>query len=367
MEIANEYRHFDANELNDFVSRIFCEKGFGKSDALLCSQVLIAADLRGIDSHGVARLSGYCRLIDIGRINPKPNIKVLRNKGINCSIDADAAIGLVSAPFAMDIALDKLEIMGGGFTTICNSNHFGIAAYHAMKALSFDAIGFSMTNASPLVSPARGKERMLGTNPICLAVPANLQIPFVLDMATSTAANGKLEIASRKKQEIPLGWLMDQNGHASVNPNELKNKGNLLPLGSDKDGGVHKGYGLSAWVDIFSGVLSGANYGPWVPPFVSFLNPIANQPGKGLGHFVGAWAIDGFMEPKTFKARMDHWIKRFKESTPIDTHEPVIIPGELEHNQQINRLKNGIPLHTEVIADLKVLAKSLKTTFIHEK
>ncbi len=360
MEAKNEFQLCDANLLADFVKDIFLANGFNIQDAETCSNVLLAADLRGIDSHGVARLEGYCRLIEAKRINPRPKMKIVRERGVNFSIDADAAIGLVAAPFAMQLVINKLEGLGAGFAAIGNSNHFGIAGYHAMMALEHNAIGFSMTNASPLVSPARSKERMLGTNPICIAIPTGKEIPFVLDMATSTAANGKLEIASRKNTEIPLGWVTDANGNPSKNPNELKNKGNLLPLGSTDDTGIHKGFGLSAWVDIFSGVLSGANYGPWVPPFVSFLQPLADLPGKGLGHFVGAWSVDGFMEVDEFKSRMDHWINRFKNSAAIDPNKPVLIPGEPEHFENLKRKVDGIPVHEKVIQDLAVLSQKYK-------
>jgi len=360
MATKREFQLCDPTKLHALVTNIFLKNGFSSKDAVQCSNVLLAADLRGIDSHGVARLEGYCRLIKAKRINPTPKMRIVRERGVNFTIDADAAIGLVSAPFAMNKVIDKLGSMGAGFAAIGNSNHFGIAAYHAMMALEHQAIGFSMTNASPLVSPARGKERMLGTNPICVAIPTGNEIPFVLDMATSTAANGKLEIASRKNATIPYGWLTDAEGQKSNNPNELKNKGNLLPLGSDEDTGVHKGYGLSAWVDIFSGVLSGANYGPWVPPFVSFLQPLTNLPGKGLGHFLGAWSVDGFMEYSEFTDRMDHWINRFKQSTSIDQSKPVLIPGEPEHYEAINRKAMGIPVHEKVIAELAILAADFK-------
>jgi len=360
MATKKEFQLCDATKLHSFVTDIFLKNNFNTKDAEQCSNVLLAADLRGIDSHGVARLEGYCRLIEAKRINPQPKMKVVRERGVNFTLDADAAIGLVAAPFAMHKVIDKLGTMGAGFAAIGNSNHFGIAGYHAMMALEHQAIGFSMTNASPLVSPARGKERMLGTNPICVAIPTGKEVPFVLDMATSTAANGKLEIAARKDIDIPYGWLTDVDGNKSRNPNELKNKGNLLPLGSHDDTGVHKGYGLSAWVDIFSGVLSGANYGPWVPPFVSFLQPLANLPGKGLGHFLGAWSVDGFMEYNEFTGRMDHWINRFKHSISIDKDKPVLIPGEPEHYEAISRKANGIPVHQKVIADLEILASQYK-------
>ena len=243
-------------DLRNFVTEVFLAKGFSDENAATAADVLLMADLRGIDSHGVARLSGYLRLIDAGRINPNPRFQLTHRKKTIAALDADGSIGLISAPYAMKAAIEMGAEYGSGWVGISNSNHFGIAAYHAMMALEKRMIGFSMTNASPLVTPARGSERMLGTNPICVAIPAGEKPAFVLDMATSAAANGKLEIAERLGKELPEGWVMDKNGNAERNPSGLKNGGMLLPLGSDADHGAHKGYGLGSWVDIFSGVLT---------------------------------------------------------------------------------------------------------------
>lgn len=354
----NQTTLISSEDLFSFLKSVFEANDFSPEHAAQSAEVLIAADLRGIDSHGAARLEGYCRLIKAGRINPQPNIKITKSRGVNFTLDADGAIGLVSAPWAMEEVKKRTELHGAGFAAIGNSNHYGIAGYHAMKALEFDAIGFSMTNASPLVSVAGGKERMLGTNPIAIAVPAGKQQPFVMDMATSAAANGKLQIASRKEEPIPTGWATDQEGNESTDADALKSGGNLLPLGSTMKNGVHKGYGLGAWVDIFSGVLSGANFGPWVPPFVSFLQPLANLPGKGLGHFVGAWAIDGFMDVDEFKHRMDLWITRFKESVPVDSKNPVLVAGEPEMLNYNDRINKGIPLNNKVLKEILQIGES---------
>jgi LDH2 family malate/lactate/ureidoglycolate dehydrogenase len=225
-------------------------------------------------------------------------------------------------------------------------------------ALEKDYIGMAMTNASPLVAPTFSKERMLGTNPICYAIPAGEEEPFILDMATSAAANGKLEIAERKNKPLPHGWLEDKAGQPSDKPSDLKGGGYLLPLGSDIDHGSHKGYGLGALVDILSGVLSGANFGPWVPPFVAFLPVLPDLPGKGIGHFVGAMDIDGFIDTAEFKNRMDQWIRRFKTATPIQAEQKVIIHGAPEATLYKERLNSGIPIIDKVCNDLTELAKT---------
>ena len=349
----------DYKQLKQFVSSVFESIGCPEQDADLAAHVLVSADARGIDSHGVARLSGYVRLWEKKRINATPNIRIVHETPTTATIDGDAGLGLVVAPFAMKVAIEKAEKYGSGWVAVKNSNHFGIAGYHSLMAVEKDMIGISMTNASPLVAPTYANERLLGTNPMCYAFPAGKYPPVIVDMATAAAANGKLEIAQRANKDVPEGWIQDKDGNSSINPNELKNGGSLLPLGSDKDHGSHKGYGLSATVDILSAVLSGANYGPWVPPFVAFLEPSANPVGEGLGHFFGAMRVDGFRPAQDFKDHLDNWIERFKSAKTIDPNKKVIIPGEPEYNFEQERKLSGIPIIDVVVNDLNELANKL--------
>src|SRR5215213_2472830 len=321
---------FSYGQLFDFAKAVFEKIGSDEKDAVLATRVLLSADLRGIDSHGIARLSGYIRLWDAKRVNACPEIKILHQTPSTATVDGDSGLGLVVAPRAMQMAIDKAKQVGTGWVSVQNSNHFGIAAFHAMMALQEDMIGICMTNASPLVAPTFSIERLLGTNPICVAVPAGEQPPFVADLATTTAANGKLEILQRKSGVAPLGWIQDKHGRPSTDPHELKAGGALLPLGGDRDHGSHKGYALGAVVDIFSAVLSGANYGPWVPPFPAYVPMPEDMPGEGIGHFFGAMRIDGFRPADEFKQHMDHWIERFRSAKPIDENQKVLIPGDPE-------------------------------------
>lgn len=346
--------------LRAFTQQAFLAMGCPPDDAALAADVLLAADLRGIDSHGVARLPGYVRLWQRQRINATPNITAVWETPTTATVDGDAGLGLVVAPRAMDIAMAKAREYGTGWVAIRNSNHFGIAAYHALKAVSEDMIGFAVTNASPLVAPTFSRERLLGTNPICYAFPAGNFPPLVVDMATSAAANGKLEIAERAAKPIPEGWVLTHEGEPTTDPTALKKGGVLLPLGSDYNHGSHKGFGLSAVVDILSGVLSGANYGPWVPPFVAFLEPAPNPPGQGIGHFVGAMRVDGFRPADAFKTHIDTWIKRFKEAERIDKSQSVVIPGEPEYEMTIQRKKEGIPVVKQVWEALEALSEQLQ-------
>ncbi|ASU36438.1 malate dehydrogenase [Mucilaginibacter xinganensis] len=331
--------------------------GCSDEHASLAADVLLQADLRGIDSHGVARLIGYVRLWESKRINTNPKITIVHETPTTATVDGDAGLGLVVAPFAMRLAIQKAGQYGSGWVSVRNSNHFGIAGYHSLLAVEKEMIGIAMTNASPLVAPTYSNERLLGTNPMCYAFPAGKYPPVVVDMATSAAANGKLEIAQRAGKPVPEGWIQDAKGNYTTDPHALKSGGSLLPLGSDKEHGSHKGFGLSAVVDIFSAVLSGANYGPWVPPFVAFLQPPADPVGLGIGHFVGAMRVDGFRPVDEFKIHMDNWIGRFKSASTIDPDQKVIIPGEPELEAAKERKTKGIPLVDAVVADLNGLAK----------
>ncbi len=348
---------FSYQQLSAFTKNIFLAIGCSEEHATLATEVLLSADLRGIDSHGVARLSGYVRLWQASRINANPQIKIIHETPSTAVVDGDRALGLVVAPFAMQLAIEKAKQVGTGWVSVQNSNHFGIAGYHAMMALKQDMIGMAMTNASALVAPTFSKERMLGTNPIAVAVPSGEEDPFVADFATTTAANGKLEILQRKHADAPEGWIQDQDGNLTIDAHALKHKGALLPLGSDKEHGSHKGYALGSIVDIFSAVLSGANYGPWVPPFPAYVPMPENQPGKGLGHFLGAMRIDAFRPAEVFKKDMDQWLKRFREAKPIDESQKVLVAGDPERLFEKERMENGIPLLSSVVEDLTQLGQ----------
>lgn len=344
------------DRLYRFTYDVFKSMGCSEEHAATATRGLIAADIRGIDSHGVARLSGYVRLWEAGRVNADPTIRVVHETPSTAVVDGDAGLGLVVAPFAMQVAIDKAKVAGTGWVSVRNSNHFGIAGHHAMMALEQDMIGMAMTNASALVAPTFSVERMLGTNPIAVAIPAGEQPPFVADFATTTAANGKLEILQRKQGEAPLGWVQDQQGYPSTDASILKKQGALLPLGSDRDHGSHKGYALGSIVDIFSAVLSGASYGPWAPPFPAYVPMPENMPGEGLGHFFGAMRVDAFRPANEFKQHMDNWISRFRMARPATGHEKVLIPGDPEREMESIRMKEGIPLVDSVVAELEQLA-----------
>jgi len=354
MEKIFSYAH-----LLNFTEAIFRQIGCSPDDATIAAKTLLSADLRGVDSHGVARLTGYVRLWEAKRVNATPAMKVMHETPSTAVVDGDSGLGLVVAPYAMKVAIEKAKNVGTGWVSVQNSNHFGIAGFHAMMALENDMIGIAMTNASALVAPTFSTERMLGTNPICVAIPAGKESAFVADLATTTAANGKLEILQRKNLDAPTGWIQDKEGNISTDAHALKNGGALLPLGGDREHGSHKGYALGAVVDIFSAILSGANYGPWVPPFPAYVPMPENMPGKGIGHFLGAMRIDAFRKADEFKEHMDNWIQRFRSAKTVPGEESVLIPGDPEREMEKERLETGIPLLQVVVEDLQNLGKKL--------
>ena len=363
MTDEREFYVFSADDLKDFSARVFMHFGIGENDAKQAADVLARSDLRGIDSHGVARLHTYFDMLSLGRINPKPNIKIVREKISVVTVDGDNGLGLVVGPKANEIAMEKAEKYGSGWVSVCHSNHFGIAGYYPLKALERDLIGWAMTNSTKLVAPLWGAERMLGTNPIAIAFPGYKEPPIVIDMATSAAAYGKIEIALRKKTQLPRGWIIDKEGRMATDPKEMVHGGALLPLGSDRESGGHKGYALAAMVDILCCVLSGANWGPFAPPFALRQEIPTRSVGKGIGHFFGAMQIDGFIDKEEFKKQIDEWIQVFRSAKPAPGTSGPLIPGDPEREAEAVRSKEGIPLLKPVVDDLLEISQKTGIPF----
>jgi L-2-hydroxycarboxylate dehydrogenase (NAD+) len=357
-------QRFSATGLSNFAIEVFQHFGVPAQDAKTASEVLILSDLRGIDSHGVARLHTYFDMLSLGRINPKPNIRIVRERKSVCTVDGDNGLGLVVGPKANAIAMDKAEEFGSGWVSVCNTNHYGIASYYSLEALKRDMLGWSMTNSTKLVAPLWGAERMLGTNPISIAFPGHKNKPIIIDLATSAAAYGKIEIAKRKGSTVPRGWIINKEGDMTEQPEDMIDGGALLPLGSQRELGGHKGYCLSAMVDILTSVLSGANWGPFAPPFALRQEIPERSVGKGIGHFFGAMQIDGFMDVDEFKSRIDEWIEVFRNTKPVKGQQAVLIPGDPEHEAEEIRREEGIPLIQSVIDDLLDISKKSGISFV---
>lgn len=339
-----------------FVYTLLKKIGSTDNDAKVVADVLLAAELRDIPSHGLLRIIDYVSMYEKGRIKANPNVQCVHETPSTAVIDGDKGFGMVVGVQAMNKAIEKAKNCGTGWVSVRNSNHFGIAGYFSMMALEHDMIGIAMTNANPTVAPTFAVERLLGTNPISVSIPAGKYPPFVADFATTPIARGKLDVMHKKGQTAPIGFVQDKLGLPSTDPSIVAKGGAIVPLGGDKEHGSHKGYCMSAVVDIFSALLSGANFGPFVPPIVSFLPFIENTDGLGTGHFFGAMRIDAFQSVDDFKLRMDNWISTFKNAKAAEGQEKVIIPGEPEREMEAKIMKEGIPVIDAVMKDLITVA-----------
>jgi L-2-hydroxycarboxylate dehydrogenase (NAD+) len=348
---------FSFASLREFTTAVFKHCNVPHDDAVLAADVLAYSDEHGIDSHGIARLKTYYDLLKIDRINPNPVISIVREKASVATIDGDNGLGLVVGPKCMEIAMKKAHEHGSGWISVRNTNHYGAAGYYPVMALKQDLIGLSMTNTTAGVAPFLGAEKMLGTNPIAIAFPGFNEPPVLIDFASSTVSYGKVEIANRKGEPVPLGWCLDKNGEATNNPADMINGGALLPLGSDVNGSGHKGYCLASMVDILTAVLSGANWGPFAIPFAIHVAPLEKQVGKGIGHFFGAFDIDGFRDKTEFKKEIDEWIHTMRSTRPQPGAEAVLIPGDPERIAYQQRKVDGIPVNKEVVKSLRIIAE----------
>lgn len=358
-----EVKVVGAERLKEFASRVFRQFGVGQGEAEEAAAILSQADLRGIDSHGIARLHAYSRMLDCGRINPAPEIRIVRETPGTATVDGDNGLGLVVGPWANRLGLDKAEAVGTSWVAVRGSNHFGIAGYYVMEALGRDQIGWAMTNTTKIVAPLWGAERMLGTNPIAIAFPGSEEPPIVIDMASPAAAFGKIEMAIREEKPIPEGWAIDRNGQPTIDPGGMANGGAMLPLGSTRDRGGHKGYCLGAMIDILSGVLSGANWGPFTPIFTTDFEDPPRTVGIGLGHLFGAMRIDAFVEVDEFKRQIDDWIRTFRKTKPAPGTNGPIIPGDPEREAEAERRESGIPLGAAVVEDLREVSQMTGVPF----
>ena len=346
-------------DLTEFCLRVFRKLGVPEEDARITSEVLVIADLRGIGSHGVARLRRYVDGLRSGMMVTHPEVKVVRETPATALIDAGAGLGQPVSHQAMLKAIQKATEAGAGFVTVRNSNHYGIAGYYAMMALEHDCIGMSMTNADVLVVPTFGRDARLGTNPIAVAAPANRERPFVMDMATSTVPRGKLEVYDRLGKPLPAGWATDERGvgtddaHRVLENFKQRAGGGLLPLGGEGElFSGHKGYGLALWVDVFCAVLSGAAYATLVYPRTPGGKPLP----ANLGHFFGAWRVDAFRPADEFKADMDDLQKLLKNTPKAEGQDRIYIHGEKEYEMTERYRRQGIPLNPKVADDLKAIA-----------
>jgi len=348
---------FKAEDLKSYASRFLMSFDVPQEDAKIMADVLIAADLRGVDSHGIIRLhSYYGTRLQRELIDPLSSTTVVRETLVSLALDGGNGLGPVVAHRAMLRCIEKAEQSGIAIVTVHNSNHFGIAGYYAMMALPHDMIGVSLTNSQPLVAPTYGRTAMLGTNPIAVAVPTGTERPYVLDMATSIVPIGRVKVYSKSGEKIPAGWGMDKVGKSTEDPDAVIADGALFPLGGTDIMRGYKGYGLALLVDILSGVLSGAAFSTAVG------NP--SNPGRAdVGHFFMAIKPDLFRPVDDFKQGMDELIQRMKEAPKILDHDRIYIHGEKEFEHAERCAVEGVPVLAPVVDSLVEIGDQIGVPF----
>jgi LDH2 family malate/lactate/ureidoglycolate dehydrogenase len=355
-----------AEPLTIFCQRAFQAIGVSPGDAALTAEVLVTANLRGTDSHGVARLRRYVDGLRQGVMRAHPEVRSLHETPLTALLEGDGGLGQPIGVRAMRLAIAKAEAQGAGFVAVRNSNHYGIAGYYAMMALEHDLIGLSLTNSGCYVVPTFGREAILGTNPISVAVPTGQERPFLLDMSTAVITLGTLEVYNRRDQELLAGWATNAQGESTTAPEEvlynLANRagGGIMPLGGiGEEHGGHKGYGLAMLVDILCGVLPGAGYLDHI-----YLKDEDGRPlPANVGHFFGALRIDAFRPLIDFQAMMDVFIQRARSSAKAKGQSRIFIHGEKEFEMAEERQREGIPLGPRVVASLREIASELNLEF----
>ncbi|MDR4989256.1 MAG: Ldh family oxidoreductase [Bacteroidales bacterium] len=350
---------YKASFLKELVVSLLMQCEVKAADAAMVADVLVAAELRDIPSHGLLRLPDYIRMLRSGRINAGARPVTIHESPSTLTLDGDNGLGPMVSARAMELAIAKAEHAGTGWVAVCNSNHFGIAAYYAMMALPHRMIGLCVTNANPLVAPTFSAEGMLGTNPLAVAVPAKTEPPLVADFATAVIARGKVDLLHKQGLPIEEGFLQDNKGRVSTDPGVLTRGGSILPLGSSRKFGSHKGYCMAAIIDVFSSILSGANFGPFVPPSVAWLPLKENLSGKGTGHFFGAMRVDAFRPASEFLSGMDDWIQSYRRAKPALGQKKVLIPGDPEREAEQRNQKKGIILKEAVKKQIEALCGEL--------
>jgi LDH2 family malate/lactate/ureidoglycolate dehydrogenase len=315
---------------------LFVAVGMSDADAERAADVLIYADLRGIDSHGVSNMFPfYVQWLSSGFLNPKPTPSVVREAPATATIDDDRGLGLATSHAAMASAIERARDYGVGSVAVRNSGHFGAAAYWASMALEHDMIGLAVTIGGLQVAPTHGARAMVGLNPISLAAPAASEPPFVFDASMSSVAGNKIRIARRLGAKVAPGWIAHADGTPIMEEADVPDQFLMLPVGGTREIGSHKGYGLAVIVDILAGILSGTGPG--------FLH------GGQVAHHFTAWRIDAFRDVDEFKADMDALLRGLRECPPAPGEDRVLYAGLPEWETKQDREVNGIPYHPDVL------------------
>lgn len=347
--MTEQERIYPAKRLEAFCASALAAMGLPPTDAALCAARMIDADLRSVDTHGIFRLNHYSQRIKAGGINLDPNVHTVRENAVTALVDGDNGMGHLVMNFATELAIRKAQASGLAWVGTFNGNHAGAGAVYSSMPVANDMIGMYMTVANANhMAPWGGIELILGTNPISIAIPAGIEPPIVLDIATTMTSYGKVKLAAQKGESIPVGWMIDRKGQPLTDPRR-SSEGLLLPIGD------YKGYGLNVIIGMLAGVLNGAAFGRNV---VDFNKDVASR--NNSGHMIMAMRVDNFQPVDSFKQEMDRVIREIRESKRMEGVDCIWLPGEIEHYQIHERLEKGIPLAPIVVSNLRQLASELK-------
>jgi L-2-hydroxycarboxylate dehydrogenase (NAD+) len=338
-----EYIHISIDTLRAFCQEVFQALNLSEEDASIAANVLVVADVRGIPSHGTARLSRYVNGLETGIVRPDATVEVVMDTPMSLVVDAHGAMGAPVSARTMRRVIAKAQDNGAAFGCVRDSTHFGIAGYYAMLALEADMLGIAMTNTAALGVPTFGRQVMFGTNPLAFAAPADEERAFVLDMATTVVPRGKIEVYDRLGKELPPGWAVDKHGHTAKDTASLLDDmfhrvgGGILPLGGEGElFSGYKGYGLAVMVDILCAVLCGA-------PFGADVSDTATSSGR-VSHFFGAIKIAAFRDPREFRRDMDRMLRDLRNTPVAEGAERVYFAGQKEFEAEAECRRSGIPL-----------------------
>jgi len=334
-------------ELRGFANGVLQKCGLAPKDGFTVADSLIFANLRGADSHGIARLPFYVRRLTDGGTKARPKIEIIRETEGTATLNGDDGMGQIVSLCAVETAIRKARSTGVSFVAANRSSHNGAISYYSIKIAEAGMIGISMSNTTPVMAAWEGSGATIGNNPLSIAAPTGHGQPLVLDMAMSRVAGGKVRLAATNRQRIPLGWIVDERGRPTDDPQELTKGGALMPFGE------HKGFALAVMLEVLSGVVAQSGMlGQipfWVKETVSPLN---------IGHSFIAINIASLMDLSTFYDRMGWMIKNLKRSQMAECSPDILMPGELEWRTERERRANGIPISPEVYRDLEGLSSS---------
>jgi len=339
---SEEYKLVSHEKLMKFSKEVLIKLGLSESDAEIVAESLILANLRGVDSHGVVRLSSYVDRALKGLIKVNAPMTLVKDSEVLAIIDANNGFGQIAAVKAVEIAMDKAKKFGVGVVGVKNANHAGMLAYYTMRIAKNGFIGIMISNAPPAIAPWGGTKPLIGTNPLCIAIPYK-ETPIVVDAAMTVVARGKIRLYALQGKKIPEGWALDKNGKPTTDPNEAL-KGSLMPVGGPK------GYALALAIDILTGVLLGSAFGWKVKELIDFSD------FSRTAFLIIALNIDSFRPYDEFMKDLEEYVKAIKNTPKREDVSEIFLPGEIEQNTMNKRLKEGIPLDEETLEKLRDLS-----------